>query len=384
LIGSEEFRYDPAANRLDFNARQFDKVKDNRIKQWRDQEYRYDPWGNLIEKRSGHSKLQSFSYDCENRLVRAETVVDGKLESRGEYRYDSLGRRVGKRAEINGELEQKRFLWQGLRMLREETPGQNILYLYEPGSYAPLARVDRVEGEGQKVYYFHTDQIGTPLELTDSEGEIVWQATYRSWGAVEQLPVNKVEQNLRFQGQYFDRETGLHYNTFRFYDPETGRFVTQDPIGVRGGANLYAYVVAPTMWVDPLGWVPWEKNGFDSWFNSASVQDIVDNKKAVEAALRNPGGKHEMFPVSIASKAKELGFTAQELKEMTVPTKDITFVGVTDKHGNPVPDGPHHGSRAGRLFHNNLIKDLNGAQSKAQALSVIDSHHRKHMKLGAC
>ena len=255
LVGSEEFRYDPAANRLDFNARQFDKVKDNRIKQWRDQEYRYDPWGNLIEKRSGHSKLHSFSYDCENRLVRAETLVNGKLESRGEYRYDSLGRRVAKRAEINGELEQKRFLWQGLRMLREETPGQNILYLYEPGSYAPLARVDQVEGEGQKVYYFHTDQIGTPLELTDSDGQIVWQATYRSWGALEQLVIDEVEQNLRFQGQYLDEESSLHYNTFRYYDSTGGRYISQDPIGIDGGFNLYFYAPNPFAWVDPLGWV---------------------------------------------------------------------------------------------------------------------------------
>ncbi|WP_114942159.1 RHS repeat-associated core domain-containing protein [Pseudomonas putida] len=253
LVGSEEFRYDAAANRLDLNAQQFAKVKDNRIKQWRDQEYRYDPWGNLIEKRSGHSKLQSFSYDCENRLVRAETLVNGKLESQGEYRYDSLGRRVAKQAEINGELEQKRFLWQGLRMLREETPGQNILYLYEPGSYAPLARVDQVEGEGQKLYYFHTDQIGTPWELTDSEGEIVWQATYRSWGAVEQLAVNELEQSLRFQGQYFDSESNLNYNTFRYYDPEIGRFITQDPIGLEGGSNLYQYAPEPNGWVDPLG-----------------------------------------------------------------------------------------------------------------------------------
>jgi len=152
LVGSEEFRYDPAANRLDFNARKLEKVKDNRIKRWRDQEYRYDPWGNLIEKRSGHSKLQSFSYDCENRLVRAETLVNGQLHSVGTYRYDSLGRRIAKSAEIVGETELKHFLWQGLRMLREETPGQRILYLYEPGSYAPLARVDQVEGEGQKVY----------------------------------------------------------------------------------------------------------------------------------------------------------------------------------------------------------------------------------------
>ncbi|MNJ39364.1 putative deoxyribonuclease RhsC [compost metagenome] len=142
-------------------------------------------------------------------------------------------------------------------MLREETPEQSSLYLYEPGSYAPLARVDQVEGEEQKLYYFHTDQIGTPLELTDSEGEIVWQATYRSWGTIEQLTVNEVEQNLRFQGQYFDDETGLHYNTFRYYDPEVGRFVTQDPIGLSGGINLYKFVSNPIAWVDPLGWACW-------------------------------------------------------------------------------------------------------------------------------
>ncbi|HDS1130715.1 TPA: RHS domain-containing protein [Stenotrophomonas maltophilia] len=225
----------------------------NRIKRWRDQEYRYDPWGNLIEKRSGQGKLQSFSYDCENRLVRAETVVNGKFESTGQYRYDSLGRRVAKQAEINGEVEQKRFLWQGLRMLREETPGQSILYLYEPGSYAPLARVDQVEGEEQQLYYFHNDQIGTPLELTDSDGKIVWQVTYRSWGAVEHLSVNEIEQNLRFQGQYLDSETSLHYNTFRFYDPMLGRFITQDPVGLFGGNNLYQYAQNPQSWIDSLG-----------------------------------------------------------------------------------------------------------------------------------
>ncbi len=256
LVGSEEFCYDAAANRLDFNARQFAKVKDNRIKQWRDQEYRYDPWGNLIEKRSGHSKLQTFAYDCENRLVRAETLVNGKLESRGEYRYDSLGRRVAKQAEINGQVEQKRFLWQGLRMLREETPGQSILYVYEPGSYAPLARVDQTEGEEQKLYYFHTDQIGTPLELTDSDGKIVWQATYRSWGSVEQVAVSEVDQSLRFQGQYFDSETGLHYNTYRYYAPDVGRFMSPDPIGLRGGFNLFRYNLNPIMWIDPAGLAP--------------------------------------------------------------------------------------------------------------------------------
>ncbi|WP_183139144.1 RHS repeat domain-containing protein, partial [Pseudomonas syringae group genomosp. 7] len=238
----------------------FDHVKDNRLKQWANQEYKYDAWGNLIEKTVGIVRWQTFIYDCENRLVKTETMADTQVESTSSYQYDSLGRRVAKQSEIKGRTDHKRFLWQGLRMLREGSPGQSSLYLYEPGSYAPLARVDEKEGEVEnKVYYFHTDQIGTPLEMTDTEGQIVWQAKYRAWGAVEKLVVDEVEQNLRFQGQYFGIETGLHYNTFRYYDPEIGRFITQDPIGLAGGFNLYQYAPNPSSWVDPWGWMPFWK-----------------------------------------------------------------------------------------------------------------------------
>ena len=289
LVGSEEFRYDPAGNRLDFNARQFAKSRDNRITHWRDQEYRYDPWGNLIEKCSEYgNRLQRFGYDGENRLVRAETWVNGKLESTGHYRYDSLGRRVAKLAEINGQVEQKRFLWQGLRMLREETPGQSILYLYEPGSYAPLARVDQAEGEEQKLYYFHTDQIGTPLEVTDSDGKIVWQATYRSWGAIESLPINEIEQNLRFQGQYFDSETGLHYNTFRYYDSEVGKYISHDPIGLLGGINLYQYAPNPVSWLDPLGWITYNTMpAIDGFQKHHIIPQQLSNHAAMQAGEVN-------------------------------------------------------------------------------------------------
>ncbi|SDI04638.1 RHS repeat-associated core domain-containing protein [Pseudomonas sp. BS3767] len=250
----EEFRYDAAGNRLNFNTSRFDRVKDNRLKKWSNHEYKYDAWGNLVEKIVGIVRWQTFTYDCENRLVKTETMANSQVESTSSYQYDSLGRRVGKQWEIKGKTGQKRFLWQGLRLLREESPGKSSLYLYEPGSYAPLARTDEKEGEVEnKVYYFHTDQIGTPLEMTDAEGQIVWQAKYRLWGAVEKLVVNEVEQNIRFQGQYFDVETGLHYNTFRYYDPETGRFITQDPIGLSGGLNLYSYAPSSTSWVDPFG-----------------------------------------------------------------------------------------------------------------------------------
>ncbi|WP_162235573.1 RHS repeat domain-containing protein, partial [Pseudomonas tremae] len=273
VVDGEEFRYDAAANRLNFNTSRFDHVKDNRLKQWANQEYRYDAWGNLIEKTVGIVRWQTFTYDCENRLVKTETMADTQVESTSSYQYDSLGRRVGKQSEIKGHTEHKHFLWQGLRMLREESPGQSSLYLYEHGSYAPLARVDQKEGEAEnKVYYFHTDQIGTPLEMTDAEGQIVWQAKYRAWGAVEKLVVNEVEQNLRFQGQYFDAETGLHYNTFRYYDPEIGRFTTQDPIGLDGVFNLYQYAPNTQSWIDALGLA------CDKW----TVNSHKANKSAVK------------------------------------------------------------------------------------------------------
>ncbi|WP_236460009.1 RHS repeat-associated core domain-containing protein [Pseudomonas syringae] len=291
----EEFRYDAAGNRLNFNTSRFDRVKDNRLKKWSNHEYKYDAWGNLVEKIVGIVRWQTFTYDCENRLVKTETMANSQVESTSSYQYDSLGRRVGKQWEIKGQTDQKRFLWQGLRMLREEGPEQSSLYLYEPGSYAPLARVDEKEGEVEnKVYYFHTDQIGTPLEMTDAEGQIVWQAKYRPWGAIEKLVVNEVEQNLRFQGQYFDVETGLHYNTFRYYDPEIGRFITQDPIGLAGGDNLYKYVPNPTAWVDPWGWACNRPGGYKSG-------DVDAHGNLSPGVNRAPGNKNIPSDKSVQS-----------------------------------------------------------------------------------
>ena len=215
----------------------------------------------------------------------------------------------------------------------------------------------------------------------------MWQARYQVWGnTLEEIrePYYIEEQNLRFQGQYLDRETGLHYNTFRFYDPDVGRFTTPDPIGLMGGLNLYQYAPNPLLWSDPLGWAAWESGRFDEWFNAASVQDIKDNKTSVAAALRGSGGKHELFPVSLAAKAKELGFSAQELKKYVVDTDRITFTKVTDSKGAPVPDGGHHGSRAGRHFHNKLIAELENATSKREAKRIIARNHKNHMKLSRC
>ncbi|RMP40921.1 hypothetical protein ALQ24_200021 [Pseudomonas syringae pv. antirrhini] len=265
-------------------------------------------------------RWQTFTYDCENRLVKTQTMADTQVESTSSYQYDSLGRRVGKQSEIKGQSDQKRFLWQGLRMLREESPGQSSLYLYEPGSYAPLARVDQKEGEAEnKVYYYHTDQIGTPLEMTDAEGQIVWQAKYRAWGAVEKLVVNEVEQNLRFQGQYFDVETGLHYNTFRYYDPEIGRFTTQDPIGLAGGFNLYQYAPNSQAWLDPLGLT--SCNGLPSMRKPGGSGSKYDSVNGQGLYVLHAGGKIKYVgrgdaPVRLAAHAQTPG--KSNLEKLTV------------------------------------------------------------------
>ncbi|MFZ3288153.1 MAG: RHS repeat-associated core domain-containing protein, partial [Telluria sp.] len=104
-----------------------------------------------------------------------------------------------------------------------------------------------------RIDQYNCDHLGTPRELIDQQGRVVWSVRYKAWGRVIHEDVHEVEQPLRFQGQYGDAETGLHYNRYRYYDPESARYVTQDPIGLFGGLNLYAYAQNPTGWIDPLG-----------------------------------------------------------------------------------------------------------------------------------
>ena len=106
---------------------------------------------------------------------------------------------------------------------------------------------------GGNYYFYHNDHLGTPQKLTGVNGAVVWSAKYESFGKTT-VEVEAVESNLRFPGQYFDEETGLHYNYHRYYDPRTGRYLTPDPIGLEGGINLFAYVNNnPINETDPLG-----------------------------------------------------------------------------------------------------------------------------------
>lgn len=262
---NETFAYDAAANLLDSPIAGAGLVVHNQLLTYQDKRYRYDGFGRVIEKRSAARGIQRLSYDAEHRLIEVrnqgstgETVV--------RMRYDPVGRRISKSEhDSNGYLlGETRFTWGCLQLLQEHRNHQSSLYLYEGDDYQPLARVDGV-GALAKVRYYHNDLNGLPEVLTETDGHIVWEAQYRVWGnAVKEVrePYYIEDQNLRFQGQYLDRETGLHYNTFRFYDPDIGRFTTPDPIGLKGGLNLYTYARNPISYVDPLGLTPANAPGY--------------------------------------------------------------------------------------------------------------------------
>ena len=118
---------------------------------------------------------------------------------------------------------------------------------------------------GESVNYYHNDHLGTPQVLTDDTQTISWKADYTPFGEAV-ISVETVDNPFRFPGQYYDQETGLHYNYFRYYNPQTGRYITPDPIGLEGGINLFVYVAGnPVNLTDPWGLDPIDpKTGKDN------------------------------------------------------------------------------------------------------------------------
>ena len=266
--GNELFAFDPAHNILsdDLNA-----VTDNRLKTYNGSSYYYDHFGNLIHRELADGEVQNYFYDLHDQLVKAEIFKKDGTKETWDYTYDALGRRIGKGRlkdkEVSDSLEnQTRFVWDGSHLLQEVHPDGRYTYIYtDPDSYEPLAQVrnwTNEDGESkQQTHYFHCDQIGIPREMTDKDGNLLWFGNYTGWGCLkeETKVTDSAYQPFRLQNQYADLETGLHYNFFRYYEPDAGRFVNQDPIGLLGGSNLYQYASNTGLWIDSFGLKPKKK-----------------------------------------------------------------------------------------------------------------------------
>ena len=121
----------------------------------------------------------------------------------------------------------------------------------------------------RKLHLYHCDHRGLPLALISPEGETAWQGEYDEWGnLLGEESAQHLQQSLRLPGQQYDEESGLYYNRNRYYDPLQGRYITQDPIGLRGEWNLYKYPLNPVRFIDSLG-LKFHVNGDPSDFNQA-------------------------------------------------------------------------------------------------------------------
>ncbi|WP_274793670.1 RHS repeat domain-containing protein [Lysinibacillus irui] len=368
----------------------------SRLLETQDAQFSYDEEGNLIEKVEKNG--DTWKYEYYGNGMMSKVIKPDNTEVT--FKYDSLGRRIEK----SSEDKATQFVWDGNTILHEYSTenvadtlenlnssqtdtaiADNLVTWVFNDSFVPSAKIT---SEGH--YSIISDYLGTPVEAYDEEGNRVWSAQLDIYGRVKEFTGEKDFIPFRYQGQYKDVETGLYYNRFRYYDPEQGNYTQIDPIGLVGGnPSLYGYVKDPNTWFDVFGMAPWKNGGFDKWFNNATPEEVSANIGAVKKQLRNGGGKHELFPVSDAAKARELGFKAEELKKMAIDKDKFIFVDVPDKDGN-LHTGPHstgkkrignQSSKASSNFHIHLSNALQGANTKREARLIIGQYHRKYMKV---
>ncbi|GGS24987.1 hypothetical protein GCM10010252_75110 [Streptomyces aureoverticillatus] len=240
-----------------------------------------------------------YAWDAEDRLTSTVTP-DGTV---WRYTYDPLGRRTAKlRLAEDGStvVERVDFTWDGTTLCEQTTTSADlpnpVTLTWDHQGLRPIAQRERITAVGpgggsdawgaldaqgvrdaldargapyaldaldasqaeidSRFFAIVTDLVGTPSELVDERGEIAWRSRGTLWGTTAWAAGSAAYTPLRFPGQYFDPETGLHYNYFRTYEPETARYLSPDPLGLGPAPNPATYVHNPTSWTDHLGLAP--------------------------------------------------------------------------------------------------------------------------------
>ncbi|MCL6614016.1 MAG: glycohydrolase toxin TNT-related protein, partial [Firmicutes bacterium] len=212
--------------------------------------FSYDPNGNLVLKETPDGRW-NYQYDYANRLT--AVYKDGVL--RKQYLYDHAGLRIGA---VDAEGRSTIYLYDLAGNLIQERAGEEVRnYIWALGKH--LARVDGVIGEpASQIYWYHTDHLGTVQVLSDAHGQVVWRNDYRAFGEQMGPEVEEIENAHAFTGKDWDEDIGLYYFNARWYDPELGRFISQDTylgtLDEPQTLNLYTYCYNnPLINTDPTG-----------------------------------------------------------------------------------------------------------------------------------
>ena len=349
-----QYQYDLNANRLGFSS---PKAKaDYEYKAGTDQllnitattnnneqtsTYRYDAAGNptLISVQQGQDgKAQTqrqFTYGARGQLTQ---IIDANQTT--DYRYNHAMQRVSKTI----ANDEQRYLWQqGLLDAEikvndnQETLTRRYIYV----GLRPIAMIDYDSDNSPSIYTIHTDHLGTPQQVSNDKQEIVWQGEYEAFGqvTVKATPQNNTQDmqakrkgwlpslmnsanatqsitnepfefNLRFAGQYEDSESGYYYNWHRYYNPETGRYLTSDPIGLNGGLNTYGYAGQnPVQAIDPWGLLT------EVYFMNP-IQDGISHSSFGHMAYRINGQEFSFSPTNNLSVFSDYIESQQSKRDM--------------------------------------------------------------------
>lgn len=229
--------------------------------------FEHDAEGNPVRRIEPSGAEWRFAWNGHG-LLREVTRPDG---SKVAFAYDAFARRVRKQLlAVDGSLEREtRFVWDGATVVHEIDSRDGVItWHWSPEGDHLLARE-----RGGRIDAITTDHLGTPTEMYDERGDLVWQMRLDVWSVAEISVGEAADCPWRWPGQYEDPETGLYYNRHRYYSPEDGRYLSQDPLRLDGGLALYGYVEDPTGWIDPLGLapIPLERRGY-------MVYHIIDRR----------------------------------------------------------------------------------------------------------
>lgn len=225
IWGSLSWTYDGVGNRQTENSTTYTYYQGtNRLSGAGGTSFNYDNNGNTTSETT-----RTYTYNQNQRLIQA--VMGGTTAN---YTYNGNGQRVKKN--ISGSTTVFHYSLSGQLIAESNSSGTiTAEYVYLNGQ--PLAKI-----EGTSTYYYHNDHLGTPQKMTDSSGVVRWSADYKPFGEVN-ITTSDITNNLRFPGQYFDSETGLHYNYYRDYNPATGRYLTWDPVLMPTGEPRIPYLL---------------------------------------------------------------------------------------------------------------------------------------------